>query len=1308
MKRIAFLLAFFCTLAAHAQTWQKVNGRWQYQFLKSDSTFTPPQDTLLIAPIGSIAVKNDVVYFKNSSGVWVSLVGLSVNIATSSLTATGNYTQHWNNKNLNFDSVGFLGLTGYGSYFGGPQRVQFNFVPNSFTQALTIAHTIRNAANTSDSATRSIVYSAGGIAESVTASGKTSTITLGDNAAGQTVTINAADSIYIGKAVAKSAADSVFAVGPLQNSGKTNVLYKVPVAGLTGKNLATAALTATGDYTHNWANHNLFIDTLKGWQFKYYTDGTGGYAGMKRLGYYQFSTNTGHLWYDDLRNVANTSDSLSMVVQARPEYFTVQPASGFLNTAAFFVQNGLIQQQAIRVSKQNTFDIYTDSLVARLDSNGVSLPLKFKLVNVPTAPDTTYKLLALGPDKMVYKFASNSAFTADSTIFSTNYRRDTAISDLRNVCQWPTERTLGVLYNKSSWVNTNDFVPTGSAVMNMNGQYIDISGGSGTFGADYFTILGPTALSKWKMTVGVKLTGALTASSGMAFGLKYYSSTVPYDLVGSFGFNNSLSTPIYIAQSTGSVLQTSGSNIAFNTNHLINIVVEFKDSAFIVTANNVTTGGSPVTVTYTIPNPAGGAGKAPARCYFAIYATSGTQQLQYLKIESAETQFPSILIEGDSKTQLGFANYFTTRLGSELNATYPSVVTHAGEGDEVAYSLAGIDEIRKIGARVIVNNTCSNSFRHGKTFAQVVSAYDSLTALEQATGALVYHIVMPEDTVTNTSTSVGMTALKNYIAAKYGSYYISGVWDTLQSGNNVLKSSFSVGDGIHLNQAGVDATVEKIVQFGIPYCSSGRVIDGNFLATHISNTASAAAAFTGISGTTNRISKFTGPNTVGNSSLYDNGSIGFNTTSPVNQFEIAGNTSNNSTLKAGTFEVQSSADGNGFLSNNGYFNSSGSSWVRRVASDLSILQFNGSTIYAYTAPTGAAGSSATLTQRLSIDPTAVKVLNGNIFRSDGGVGVGTDPAGQIDLLENINALARYIITNNNSGNGASAEYKAVNNSGYISGFGIKSSGYTPYGIFGNNSAIGAYSNSPANLGFMADNATGFINFSTGGNSERMRITPDGNFLLKTTTNNGHVLQVNGAVTINKDSAQIISTPTTQYQALIDTATGLIQRQPLKQKFTQTADAVVNGTNTETTLVGSGVGTLTIPANYLTAGKSYRVTVRGKYNTDATNPAQMNWKVKLGGTVIAASGNAGLGTNKVDKGYEVHCDFTCRTTGSTGTVMAQGMFFTEDGPGAKNMTNGFATTTIDTTVSNAVDVTVTLTDSSSGNSCYAYILILEEI
>jgi hypothetical protein len=172
------------------------------------------------------------------------------------------------------------------------------------------------------------------------------------------------------------------------------------------------------------------------------------------------------------------------------------------------------------------------------------------------------------------------------------------------------------------------------------------------------------------------------------------------------------------------------------------------------------------------------------------------------------------------------------------------------------------------------------------------------------------------------------------------------------------------------------------------------------------------------------------------------------------------------------------------------------------------------------------------------------------------------------------------------------------------------------------------------------------------------------------------------------------------------ASGNLIETSVKQSFTQTSSASVVANDNETTLISTGVGTLTIPANRMVAGKTYRITVRGKYNTDASNPAQMNWRLKFGSTVILASGNAGLGTNKVDKGYEIHADFTCRTTGSSGSVMAQGMFFTEDGPGAKNMPA--TTTTINTTVSNTVDFTVDLTDGSAGNSCYVYILIFEEV
>lgn len=91
MKRIllffALVLGFIST---NAQTWNKVNGRWEYQFLKSDSVFTPPQDTISGVPNGSIAVKSNAVYLK-INGVWTFLSSLSENIIGSTFNKT-NFT----------------------------------------------------------------------------------------------------------------------------------------------------------------------------------------------------------------------------------------------------------------------------------------------------------------------------------------------------------------------------------------------------------------------------------------------------------------------------------------------------------------------------------------------------------------------------------------------------------------------------------------------------------------------------------------------------------------------------------------------------------------------------------------------------------------------------------------------------------------------------------------------------------------------------------------------------------------------------------------------------------------------------------------------------------------------------------------------------------------------------------------------------------------------------------------------------------------------------------------------------------------
>jgi hypothetical protein len=70
MKKLFFLLAVMGCFTANAQNWNKVNGRWEYQFLRSDSALRIPLIKKSTADNGSIAAIGDTIYFKNSAGVW--------------------------------------------------------------------------------------------------------------------------------------------------------------------------------------------------------------------------------------------------------------------------------------------------------------------------------------------------------------------------------------------------------------------------------------------------------------------------------------------------------------------------------------------------------------------------------------------------------------------------------------------------------------------------------------------------------------------------------------------------------------------------------------------------------------------------------------------------------------------------------------------------------------------------------------------------------------------------------------------------------------------------------------------------------------------------------------------------------------------------------------------------------------------------------------------------------------------------------------------------------------------------------------
>lgn len=147
-------------------------------------------------------------------------------------------------------------------------------------------------------------------------------------------------------------------------------------------------------------------------------------------------------------------------------------------------------------------------------------------------------------------------------------------------------------------------------------------------------------------------------------------------------------------------------------------------------------------------------------------------------------------------------------------------------------------------------------------------------------------------------------------------------------------------------------------------------------------------------------------------------------------------------------------------------------------------------------------------------------------------------------------------------------------------------------------------------------------------------------------------------------------------------------------FEQTADQSFNNTTTETTLLGTGVGTKTLPANFFTVGKTVQLEVLGIYSRTSGN---FTFRIKLGATTLATSQtqSPGGGTNEmwIGKVY-----ITCRTTGATGTVIVSGSVGSPPSTNVNQFTLPVtATITIDTTTSQAIDFTGQMSIANSGNS-----------
>jgi hypothetical protein len=164
-------------------------------------------------------------------------------------------------------------------------------------------------------------------------------------------------------------------------------------------------------------------------------------------------------------------------------------------------------------------------------------------------------------------------------------------------------------------------------------------------------------------------------------------------------------------------------------------------------------------------------------------------------------------------------------------------------------------------------------------------------------------------------------------------------------------------------------------------------------------------------------------------------------------------------------------------------------------------------------------------------------------------------------------------------------------------------------------------------------------------------------------------------------------------------------------FAQTANStVVTGTTTETTLIDGGVGTLSVPANGFQIGDSFRADFGGLLSSKNNDTIQI--RVKAGSVILADSGPQTM-TTSVDDVWQLSINFTIRTLGGTGvaSIVSLGVFHTTKQ--SNNQQGGFAfntvnNTTFDTTIPNTLDVTVQFSSTSTQNSIYSDIFVLNKI
>ena len=197
--------------------------------------------------------------------------------------------------------------------------------------------------------------------------------------------------------------------------------------------------------------------------------------------------------------------------------------------------------------------------------------------------------------------------------------------------------------------------------------------------------------------------------------------------------------------------------------------------------------------------------------------------------------------------------------------------------------------------------------------------------------------------------------------------------------------------------------------------------------------------------------------------------------------------------------------------------------------------------------------------------------------------------------------------------------------------------------------------------------------------------------------------------ITSDSTYVVEYSGTTYKIKQST---LVPLPLVYGLFSQTGSSItVSGTTVESSIIGGGVGSLSIPANGFRVGDSFHGVLIGHMSCVGTATLQIRIKTSTG-ILLSDTGVIAM-EGATNKHWKLDVNFTIRNLGaaSIGSIASGGLFSYTKNSGFNFEGVNFSiinNTTFDTTITNTLLITAEWNTNNTGNSIYSETFNLNKI